>query len=64
MTRTGLPRSANVLIVMKHRDIIFNTLTSNWRMQSQGIDATETKIFTNDTPVLVMTCGIFECFHK
>ena len=53
-----------MLIVMKHRDIIFDTLTSYWRMQSQGIDATETKILTNDTPILVMTRGIFECFHK
>ena len=34
------------------------------RMQLQGTDATEAKVLTDDTPILVMARGTFECFHK
>jgi hypothetical protein len=37
---------------------------SELRMQLQGTDATEAKVLTNGTPILVTTCGIFECFHE
>lgn len=55
--------------VMKYLNHVQYTSTgypvnNELRMQLQGTDATEAKVLTNDTPILVVTCGIFECFHK
>lgn len=51
---------------MKYLDRIQYTSTGypELRMQLQGTNTTEAKVLTNDTPILVMTCGIFKCFHE